>query len=90
MKYAVIVDAYSTGARLADELKLRGFACIHVQTSAEILDYDVDSFQPDDFQHLFVATQDLKALTDALAVLSRPLSFRGVSLALNWRTSSAS
>lgn len=68
MKYAVIIDAYSTGARLADELKLRGFACIHVQTSAEILDYDVDSFQPDDFQHLFVATQDLKALTDALAV----------------------
>ncbi|MFJ7282494.1 ATP-grasp domain-containing protein [Pseudomonas sp. NPDC099000] len=67
MKYAVIVDAYSTGASLADELKLYGITCIHVQTSAEILEYDVDSFRPQDFQHRFVATQDLKTLTDVLA-----------------------
>jgi len=67
MKYAVIVDAYSTGSSLADELKLYGITCIHVQTSAEILEYDVDSFRPDDFQHRFVATQDLKALTEVLA-----------------------
>ncbi|MDO7899050.1 ATP-grasp domain-containing protein [Pseudomonas citrulli] len=67
MKYAVIVDAYSTGASLADELKRYGITCIHVQTSAEILEYDVDSYRPGDFQQRFVATQDLEALTDALA-----------------------
>ncbi|WVV48946.1 hypothetical protein THH46_10950 [Pseudomonas sp. NA13] len=63
----MIVDAYSTGASLADELKLYGITCVHVQTSAEILEYDVDSYKPEDFQQRFVATQDLKALTDKLA-----------------------
>jgi hypothetical protein len=67
MRYAVIVDAYSTGAYLADELKLYGVTCIHVQSTPEILQYGVDSFKPGDFAHKFIATQDIQKLKSSLA-----------------------
>lgn len=66
MSSVVIVDAYSTGAHLAAQFERRGVRCIHVQTSAEILDYDRASFRPEEFADRLVFGGDLERL--ALAV----------------------
>lgn len=62
MRYAVIVDAYSTGACLAQELEIYGISCIHVQTTSEILPYGVNNFRPQDFVHNFIATEGTQKL----------------------------
>ncbi|SEN92781.1 Biotin carboxylase [Duganella sp. CF517] len=47
--FAVIVDAYSTGAELAPKFAARGIPSIHVQSAATIPPSYVPSFQPDSF-----------------------------------------
>ena len=47
--FAVIVDAYSTGAELAPKFGARGIPSIHIQSAATIPPSYVPSFQPDSF-----------------------------------------
>ena len=47
--FAVIVDAYSTGAELAPKFSARGIPSIHVQSAASVPPSYVPSFQPDSF-----------------------------------------
>lgn len=49
MKTAAVVDAYSTGAALAEAFRGAGYECVHIQSSAEILSFDETSFLRDDF-----------------------------------------
>ncbi|MCA3395395.1 MAG: ATP-grasp domain-containing protein [Roseomonas sp.] len=48
-RVGAIVDAYSTGRHLAAELAPYGIKLVHVQSSAEILSFDLPSFRPRDF-----------------------------------------
>lgn len=49
-KFTVIVDAYSTGAKLAKEFEKYGIQSIHVKSSPNIPDELIASFRPGDFQ----------------------------------------
>ena len=48
-KTVVIVDAYSSGNLLAPALKERGYCCVHVQSTKEILPIYASSFEERDF-----------------------------------------
>lgn len=48
-KIVVIVDAYSTGARLAPGFRARGVFSLHVQSMEEVLPICTSSFRPEDF-----------------------------------------
>jgi len=47
---AVIVDAYSTGRFLANEMTRYGVECVHVQSAADLAEFFVSGFQPNDFK----------------------------------------
>lgn len=49
MKFAVIVDAYSTGAQLARKFHDEGVDTLHVQSCASVPDIFAGSFRPGDF-----------------------------------------
>lgn len=54
----VIVDAYSTGASLARELKARGLELIHIQSMDPILEFDAPSFERFSFSQNIVHKDD--------------------------------
>ena len=49
MKTVVIVDGYSSGNLLAPALKVRGYSCVHVQSTKDILPIYATSFKEKDF-----------------------------------------
>lgn len=67
--FAVIVDAYSTGAELAPKFSARGIPSIHVQSAASIPPSYVPSFQPDSF----VASIVYRNLDDCVSQLAAAL-----------------
>ena len=56
---AVIVDAYSTGARLAPRFAEAGLRSIHVQSSPDMPDFYLRSFRPEDFAENIIHEGDL-------------------------------
>lgn len=58
-KLAVIVDAFSTGARLPREFAARDIDCTHVQSSTRITPDFLASFSSSDFKRSFVVDTDL-------------------------------
>lgn len=48
--FVAIVDAYSTGNLLAAEFQKKGFQCIHVQSSNQMLPIFDGTFRPNDFE----------------------------------------
>lgn len=67
--YAVIVDAYSTGAELAPKFAALGIPSIHIQSAATIPPSYVPSFQPDSF----VASIVYRNLDDCVSQLAAAL-----------------
>lgn len=67
-KYAVIVDAYSTGAMLPGEFAKYGMKCLHVQSSGNITADFLASFKASDFVQGFVVNSHgaLDAIVDGL------------------------
>ncbi|GAA4344399.1 ATP-grasp domain-containing protein [Variovorax defluvii] len=70
---AVIVDAYSTGSRLANEFRRFDVACIHVQSSVHVPAEFVNGFVPGDFIRSFV-------VTDAAGIEEIAAELRGFDL----------
>ena len=58
---AVVVDAYSTGARLAPRFAAAGLPIVHVQSSPEPPDFYLRSFRPEHFAENIVHEGDLEA-----------------------------
>ncbi len=48
-KYCAIVDAYSSGNLFADEFNKRGYQCVHIQSTKDILPVYKASFKKKDF-----------------------------------------
>lgn len=69
-RLGAIVDAYSTGRFLAEELRGHGFEAVHVQSAAEILPFDRRSFRPHDFSENLVAEGCEAAVVARLAALA--------------------
>jgi len=69
-KFAVIVDAYSTGAKLASKFHSEGVDVVHVQSASPIIDFYVDDFRPDDF----IANVVFKGLAECLAEVNQLLN----------------
>ena len=67
--FAVIVDAYSTGAELAPKFGARGIPSIHVQSAAAVPPSYAPSFQPDSF----VASIVYRNLDDCVSKLAAAL-----------------
>jgi biotin carboxylase len=64
---AAIVDAYSTGARLASRFASAGLPIVHVQSRPRMPDFYLRSFQPSDFVENIVHDGDLEATVERLA-----------------------
>jgi biotin carboxylase len=64
---ALIVDPYSSGALFAGYLRDRGYRCIAAQSSPELAESLLCTYQADDFEALVAYTGDIDAL---LALLS--------------------
>jgi biotin carboxylase len=64
---AVIVDAYSTGARLAPRFASAGLPVVHVQSRPRMPDFYMRSFQSADFVENIVHDGDLEATVERLA-----------------------
>jgi biotin carboxylase len=64
---AVVVDAYSTGARLAPRFASAGLPVVHVQSSPRMPDFYMRSFQSGDFVENIVHDGDLEATVERLA-----------------------
>jgi len=64
---AVVVDAYSTGARLAPRFAAAGLPIVHVQSSPRLPDFYLRAFQADDFVENVVHDGDLEATAARLA-----------------------
>ena len=65
----VIVDAYSTGSKLPAQFLKYGIECVHVQSEAEILPFDVDSFMPDSFSKNLVHGNSIEHTADTIKAL---------------------
>lgn len=74
-QYAIIVDAYSTGAQLAPKFLEQGVAVLHVQSSADVPDFFESSYRPADFRAAIVHTTISATLRQADTWLqgARPL-----------------
>jgi hypothetical protein len=64
---AVIVDAYSTGARLAPRFAAAGLPVVHVQSSPRLPEFYLRAFRADDFVENVVHEGDLEATAARLA-----------------------
>ena len=64
---AVVVDAYSTGARLAPRFAAAGLPVVHVQSSARLPDFYARAFRAGDFVENVVHEGDLEATAARLA-----------------------
>lgn len=64
---AVVVDAYSTGARLAPRFAAAGLPVVHVQSSPRLPDFYMRAFRADDFVENVVHEGDLEATAARLA-----------------------
>jgi hypothetical protein len=64
---AVVVDAYSTGARLAPRFAAAGLPVVHVQSSPSLPDFYARAFQAGDFVENVVYEGDLEATAARLA-----------------------
>jgi hypothetical protein len=62
-----VVDAYSTGARLAPRFAAAGLAVVHVQSSPHLPNFYSRAFQADDFVENVVHDGDLEATAARLA-----------------------
>ncbi|MBD8092942.1 ATP-grasp domain-containing protein [Pseudomonas fluorescens] len=69
-KFAVIVDAYSTGAKLASKFQAEGISVLHVQSAAPIIDFYVNDFRPDDFIANVIFTGLAECVADIDQVLN--------------------
>ncbi|UMZ09792.1 ATP-grasp domain-containing protein [Pseudomonas sp. B11] len=69
-RLGVIVDAYSTGNKLAREFSAYGVECFHVQSRDPILIFDAPSFVPEDFAGNFVYRGDVAKLAEDIGKLS--------------------
>lgn len=69
-KFAVIVDAYSTGAKLASKFQAEGISVLHVQSAAPIIDFYVNDFRPDDF----IANVIFTGLAECVADIDQALN----------------
>ncbi len=58
-KVVLIVDAYSAGNLLAKEFRRRGYDCVHLQSTKEILPILKKSFVESDFEANFAFTDDV-------------------------------
>jgi len=67
---AVIVDAYSTGAKLAAKFHAEGVAVLHVQSASPIIDFYINDFRPDDF----IANVVFNGLAESLVEINRWLN----------------
>ncbi|OIN47087.1 hypothetical protein BLL37_08995 [Pseudomonas azotoformans] len=50
---AVIVDAYSTGAKLAAKFHSEGVAVLHVQSASPIIDFYINDWRPERIQQQY-------------------------------------
>jgi ATP-grasp domain-containing protein len=64
---AVVVDAYSTGAKLAPRFAAAGLSVVHVQSSPRMPDFYLRSFRPEHFAANVVHEGDLEATLAQLA-----------------------
>lgn len=64
---AVVVDAYSTGARLAPRFAAAGMPVVHVQSSPKLPDFYARAFRAADFVENVVHDGDLKATAARVA-----------------------
>jgi ATP-grasp domain len=64
---AVIVDAYSTGARLAPRFAAAGLPVVHVQSSPRLPEFYMRAFQAGDFVENVVHESDLEATATRVA-----------------------
>jgi hypothetical protein len=64
---AVVVDAFSTGARLAPRFTAAGMPVVHVQSSPRLPDFYLRGFRPGDFVENVVHEGDLEATLARLA-----------------------
>lgn len=64
---AVVVDAYSTGARLAPRFAATGMPVVHVQSSPRLPDFYMRAFRAGDFVENVVHAGDLEATAARLA-----------------------
>lgn len=64
---AVIVDAYSTGAKLAAKFHSEGVAVLHVQSASPIIDFYINDFRPGDF----IANVVFNGLAECLVEMNR-------------------
>ena len=67
MSAAVIVDAYSTGAKLAPRFAAAGLPVVHVQSSPRMPDFYLRGFRAEDFVEVVVHDDDLDATLAQLA-----------------------
>ena len=65
----IIVDAFSTGARLAEEFHKYDIDCLHIQSSENISTDFLTSYKPADFVHNFTIGQnfDFKTFSKLIA-----------------------
>jgi len=64
---AAIVDAYSTGSRLAPRFAAAGLPAVHVQSSPRLPDFYMRGFKPGDFVENIVHEGDLEATAKRVA-----------------------
>jgi ATP-grasp domain-containing protein len=64
---AVVVDAYSTGAKLAPRFAAAGLPVVHVQSSPRMPDFYLRGFRTDDFAESIVHEGDLETTVARLA-----------------------
>lgn len=64
---AVVVDAYSTGAKLAPRFAAAGLPVVHVQSSPQMPDFYLRAFRAEDFVENVVHEGDLEATVARLA-----------------------
>jgi len=64
---AVVVDAYSTGARLAPRFAAAGLLVVHVQSSPTLPDFYLRGFRAGDFVENVVHEGDLEATAERIA-----------------------
>jgi len=65
---AVVVDAYSTGARLAPRFAAAGLPVVHVQSSPRLPEFYLRAFRAGDFVENVIHEGDLEATAARLAV----------------------
>jgi hypothetical protein len=64
---AVVVDAYSTGARLAPRFAAAGLPVVHVQSGPRLPEFYMRAFRPGDFAENIVHEGDLDATAERVA-----------------------